>query len=169
AEWHWVDNHGPEDERGEEKPRVLDEVDARIEKSCVVQIRKVPRVEPTDIQRGRDERVTHRVDQRTHHLRTRERTNDPGAHHARQPTKQRTDWRAQQEEWRCNDREKHVLDHVPGEEDRRLSVDRWGERRDEGPEPEEEERRPPAGPRPPHPPHADRVEDRGEDADCCGD
>ena len=113
--------------------------------------------------------LTHEMNERTHPTRTRERPDDAGTHRTRHPTKQRTDWRAEDEQWWRDGREEHVLNHVPGEKDRRRAVDRWAERRNDCPEPQEEDRGPPEGPRPSHPPHAHRVQDRGKDAEDDGD
>ena len=148
---------------------MLEEVDTRIEESRVVQVRKVPGVEPADVERGGNEWVAYEMNERTHPTRARERPDDAGTHRTRHPTKQRTDWRAEDEQrWR-DGREEHVLNHVPGEKDRRRAVDRWAERRHYCPEPQEEDRGPPEGPRPSHPPHAYRVQGRGKDAEDDGD
>ena len=142
---------------------MLDQMDAGIEQGGVVQLWKVPRVEAPDIKSGRNERMAHRMDESAHAVRARERAHDGGSQAKGKTAKERADRRSEHEQRRRDDREEHVLDHVPGERVRGLDIDRGCQRRDERSEPEEEHRRSPDGPGAPHPPKTARVQRRGDD------
>ena len=141
---------------------MFDEVDARVDKRGVVEAWQVPGVQAADVERSGDKWMPHEMRESSDRSRARQRPHHAAAHPGGNTTQERSDRRAEHEERRGNDREKHVLDHVHRERNCRVAIDRRRERREKRGEACEKERRAPQRPASPHPRHPDRVSDGGE-------
>src|SRR5258708_2085468 len=141
-----VDHDAPEQERGHEEPGVLDDVDRRALDRGVVERGDVPGVQADDIERRRDERPAHEVDERAEGGVARERAYDRAADGVRQAAQERPDRRAREQQRRGDDQQEQLLDHVDAEQIERERVDRRCEGREQRDLPEEEQRRAPERP-----------------------
>lgn len=131
----------------------------------VVDPRDVPDVQAPDIEGSRDERQSQTVERPPDAPRAGERPHQNAAERAGQPEEQRTDRRAELEEWGGDNHEEHVLDHVDAEQLLGERVDRRDERDKDRAKAGEERGHAPGREPAPHLAEAPRVHNRRQDGE----